>query len=396
MKYERVLMMVAASSMLVLAGCGSNGIEFNGAQQVEQFPVRKIPVVHYQLPSEVPGPGGVGYVIDETTIINLTGATFVEQGPAGHDLWAMIMSSGPCTDNPTCPPPNTPIPDWPYTHDTYKTPGSGWKGQAVIEAYCLSFQNQWFLRGLDGQPLTAAVMGQAPVQYEGYGFASMPISIHERTQANSPFSQTLGFTPPYAAQQEIGDPATYDANNVPRVATPVNNQVQFQYAGVGAPTGLQAAGWHEKWAENTHIETNAGQLQRCPVPDYFGGGSGIDTGGGVYMKFYSDMWQLVTSGPNAKVSSEDNVLYSYFLAAIGEHVIGYGIGLIDSSFALPGVVNNQEDMMNQAIVFDLSAFVAAGKQFQFVSEDLLRLQDVVNGTFTAPGPKSTLPGPGRP
>ncbi|MBP9890454.1 MAG: hypothetical protein KBG84_01000, partial [Planctomycetes bacterium] len=64
--------------------------------------------------------------------------------------------------------------------------------------------------------------------------------------------------------------------------------------------------------------------------------------------------------------------------------------------ALPGVVNNQEDMMNLAVVFDLSAFVAAGKRFQFVVEDVLRMQDVLNGTFSAPGPKSTLPGPGRP
>ena len=136
MKCERVLMMVAASSMLLLAGCGSDGIVFNGAQQVEQFPVRKTPVVHYQLPSEVPGTGGVGYVIDEQTMINLTGATFVEQGPAGHDLWAMIMSSGPCTDNPTCPPPNTPIADWIYTADNYKTPGPGWKGNRSEGASC--------------------------------------------------------------------------------------------------------------------------------------------------------------------------------------------------------------------------------------------------------------------
>ena len=45
---KRVIMMAAASSMLLLAGCNADGLEFNGAQQVEQFPVRKIPVVHYQ------------------------------------------------------------------------------------------------------------------------------------------------------------------------------------------------------------------------------------------------------------------------------------------------------------------------------------------------------------
>ena len=114
---KRVIMMAAASSMLLLAGCNADGLEFNGAQQVEQFPVRKIPVVHYQLPSEVPGVGGAGFVVDEQTMINLTGATFVEQGPASYGLWGLVMSSGGCTENPTCSTLNT-IPDWhDYTHD---------------------------------------------------------------------------------------------------------------------------------------------------------------------------------------------------------------------------------------------------------------------------------------
>lgn len=381
--------------MLLLAGCNADGLEFNGAQQVEQFPVRKTPVVHYQLPSEVPAAGGAGYVVDEQTMINLTGATFVEQGPAGHDLWAMTMSSGVCTDNPS---PLCSIIDWVWAHTDSQqggaiAHGAAWKGPAVIEAYVLSFQNQWFLRGLDGQPLVPAVAGQAPVKYEGYDFASMAISIHESAQAVSPFS-----TASSPSQQEIGDPATVDANNIPRIATPVNNVVQFQWNGATAnpPPGLQAVGWHELPAENTHIETNRGIMTRVPVPDYFGGGSGIDTGGGVYMQRFVAMWEQITGGTSSLISRDDNVLYSYYLAVIGNHVIGYGIGLVDSSFASPGAINDQEDIMNQSVALDLSALVAAGKQFQFVTEDLLRMQDVVNGTFSAPGPKSTLPGPGRP
>lgn len=408
---KRIAFLLAAGGMLLLSGCGSDGIVFNGQAQIEQFPVRKIPVVHYQLPSEVPVTGGgAGFVLDETTMIALTGATFTQLGPAGFDLWAMSLTSTPCTDNDgACgPPPALNIDDLEYAFTNYKTPGPGWKGFPVVEAYTLSFQNQWFLRGVDGTALTSAVPGQAPVIYEGRGFGSMPISIHEIAQATG-FSQTLSFGTPYAAQQEIGDPLTFDAFNVPRVATPVNNIVEFQWGGNGTPSGLLAAGWHEPPATNTHIESNLFSLQSCPAPDYFGGGSGINTDGGVYLKAFVDMWLLATgaaTGTQGSISPDDTLICSYYLAAIGCHVIGYGIGLVDSSFAVPGVVNNQDDIMNLAVVFDLSAFIAAGKQFQFVVEDLERMQQVSGSTtiggvttqhsFMSPGPKSTLPGPGRP
>lgn len=394
---KRIAWMLAATTMFALSGC-SGGIEFNGAAQVEQFPVRKIPVVHYVLPSEVAAQGG-GYVVDENTMIALTSASFTEQGPAGFDLWTHMMQSAPCTDNPTC---NTsaPIPDWVYMFQTGSVGNmggvTGFKTSDTVMAYIMSFENQWFLRNLDSNPLPPPTAGQPPVTYEGRGFSSMPISFTEDANAVSPVSQTLGFTPPYASQQEIGDPATYDARSVPRVQTPVNNYIQFQYNGVGAPAGLLAAGWHEPPATNTHIETNRLQMTVVPVPDYFGSGSGITTGGGVYTKRFIDMWLQVTTGPSSTLQPGDTVIFCYYLATIASHIVGYGIGLVDSSFAVPGVVNNQDDIMNLAVVFDLSAMIAAGKQFQFVVEDLMRMQDIVNGTYAAPGPLSTLPGPGRP
>jgi hypothetical protein len=48
--------------------------------------------------------------------------------------------------------------------------------------------------------------------------------------------------------------------------------------------------------------------------------------------------------------------------------------------------------MNLSVILDMTAFIAAGKEFNFVVEDLLRMQDTVNGDFNNPGPKSTLPG----
>jgi hypothetical protein len=48
--------------------------------------------------------------------------------------------------------------------------------------------------------------------------------------------------------------------------------------------------------------------------------------------------------------------------------------------------------MNQSVVLDLTAFIAAGKEFQFVLEDLVRMQDVSAGDWMNPGPLSTLPG----
>ena len=407
---KRVALLLAGGIVGLLAGCGSDGIVFNGVQQVEQFPVRKTPIVHYNLPSEVIDPVTGDASVDVTTFLNITSASFIEQSSPGHDLWAMNMFVG-CTDNPTCSTP-APIPDWIYTHDIYKTPGGGWPDPAVhqapfpqpapaantyIAAWTLSIQNQWFLRDVDGSALTAAVPGNPPVTYESVQFSSMAISIHEVAQAASPFSPLTQQNPAVFDQQEttVNNPPGTGANGVVRVNPPVNNLLEWQYNGVGAPQGLLAASWRESPSENRHIETSFGVLQGCPVPDYFGGGGPIDTGGGVYMQRFSDNWQQTTGGTGSTISPDDGVIYSYYLAIIGNHLIGYGVGLVDSAFALPGVINNQEDIMNISVVFDMTAFIAAGKEFNFVVEDLLRMQDTVNGDFANPGPLSTLPGTDR-
>ncbi|MCA8913132.1 MAG: hypothetical protein KDB82_15635 [Planctomycetes bacterium] len=390
---------------------------FNGVKQVEQFPVRKTPIVHYNLPSEVIDPVTGDASIDVNTFTGLLWNAFPELPAPGNDLWAMNMFNG-CTDNPTCPTP-APVPDWHYTHDIYKSPGGGWPDPSVttaaapppgppttsgpeayefIATWTLSLQNQWFLRDVNGAVLTAAVPGNAPVQYESVEFASMPISIHEVSAITVyPVSPLLSASPPVAAQQETtaNTPPGTGSNNIVRVNPPMHNILEWQYDGVGAPAGLLAAAWHESPAENTHIETNIGTLQGVPVPDYFGGGGPIDAGGGVYMKRFSDNWQQTTAGTGSTISIDDGVTYSYYLAAIGNHLIGYGVGLVDSAFALPGVVNNQEDLMNISVIFDMTAFIASGKEFQFVVEDLLRMQDTVNGDWMNPGPQSTLPGSDR-
>jgi len=404
---KRIAGIFAAGTLALLAGCGSDGIVFNGQKQVEQFPVRKTPIVHYNLPSEVTDPITGVTSLDVTTLPTVPTA-FTELPQPGNDRWAMNML-GACSDNPTCRTP-TEVPDWPYTHDGYKTPGAGWPHPSVnttvqpaniyLAAWVLSLQNQWFLRGADGSALVPVVAGDPPVRYESLEFSSMAISIHE-VAAASGFSPLLAANPPAAAQQEVGDPLTVGANNVQRIAVPVNNVMSYGFDGNGAPSGLLAAGWRESPAQNIKIETDLSsqpgangfiRLVGVPVPDYFGGGGPIDCGGGVYMKRFVDNWVQTTSGTASTINVNDGVTYSYYLAAVGNHIIGYGVGLIDSAFALPGVVNNQEDLMNISVIFDMTAFIAAGKKFQFVAEDLLRMQDTVNGTFAAPGILSTLPG----
>ncbi len=408
---KRIVGLFAAGTLTLLAGCGSDGIVFNGQKQVEQFPVRKTPIVHYNLPSEVPD-AITGLLAVDVTLLptDPSAATFPQRTSPGHDLWAMNMF-GACSDNPTCRTPAE-VPDWPYTHDSYKTPGAGWPHPSIntappnppanvyLGAWVLSLQNQWFLRDVNGSPLSSVIPTEPPVRYESLSFSSMAISIHEVSAATG-YTPLLGASPPSAPQQEVGDPLTVGANNVQRIAVPVNNVMSYGFNGNGAPAGLLAAGWREAPAQNISIETDLSsfpgsdvyiRLVGVPVPDYFGGGGPIDCGGGVYMQRFVDNWVQTTSGTASTINVNDGIQYSYYLAAVGNHIIGYGVGLIDSAFALPGVVNNQEDLMNISVIFDMTAFIAAGKKFQFVAEDLLRMQDTVNGTFTTPGPLSTLPG----
>ncbi|MCB9893888.1 MAG: hypothetical protein H6839_05545 [Planctomycetes bacterium] len=399
MKRVAVLMTLG---VVLLAGCGSGGIEFNGVRQVEQFPIRKTPIVHYNLPSEVIDPitGNADVDVAAFNSINLQVTDFVEQATPGHDLWAMAMMDL-CTDNPTCP--VAPVEDWTYTLTSYKTPGPSWPDPTVtgtginpilyIAAWTLSLQHQWFLREVNGSAIVPAVVGQPPVRYESVEFSSMAISIIEGAQIVTPFSPlytNLGVS----AQQEAipAGPAGTGSNGVEQIIVPATNVIDYGYNGLGAPQGLLAVSWQEAPAENKHIEMSIGSLQGVPVPCYFGGGGTIQAGGGVYHKRFSDNWQQTTSGTNSTIDFDDGVNYSYYLACVGNHLIGYGIGLIDSAYALPGAVNNQEDIMNLSVVLDMTAFIAAGKEFQFVVEDLLRMQDTVNGDFMNPGILSTLPG----
>ncbi|MHC4840974.1 MAG: hypothetical protein ACYTDT_08490 [Planctomycetota bacterium] len=392
---------IAIGTFLLLMGCSSDGIVFNGVKQVQQFPVRKTPIVHYNLPSEVIDPVTGDASVDFATIQNLTTASFAELAAPGHDLWPIFQNSnGDCTDNPTCATP-APVPDWIYTLLSDLSPGGNWphplvaaQGQTAgldfISAWSISFQNQWFFRDVDGAVLTPAVVGQAPVQYESVQFSSHAISLHEVVNMTVPKS---GLAAP--AQREAIDAAAtpaVGANGELQINTPASNIVNFIYGGSGAPAGLTAAGMQEASGVNIHVEDAYGVVNSMPVPDYFGAGGTILAGGGVYHGDFMQQWLATTSGTASVISRDDGVIYSYYLGAISAHLVGYGVGLVDSSFALPGAVNDQESIMNLSIVLDLTAFIAAGKEMNFVVEDHLRMQDTVNGDFMAPGPLSTLPG----
>jgi hypothetical protein len=275
-----------------------------------------------------------------------------------------------------------------------------------IGGWIMSIMHQWFLRDPLGAEIPAPPNGQPPVPIESVGFSSMLVSIHEWAAITSSSSSLLTSTPPAGAQQATGDPGT-GPNGKPRVQPPINNVISFTYGGdTLAPIGLLGMGWQEKWAVNDHIETNASSrpnsnaritMNGVPVPDYFGGGSVPSTasgGGGLFTKRFIDAWWQTTDG-NPVVPIDDGLVFSYYAAVVGCHLMGYGVGLIDSSFTSPGVITNQEDIMAQSAILDMTAFIAAEKEFQFVTEDLMRMQDVVNGDWTNPGPLSTLPGSHR-
>jgi hypothetical protein len=419
---KRVAVMFAVGTFALLLGCSSDGIEFNGQADVQQFPVRTTPIQHYQLPSEIIDQVSNDASLDASFYTAIDDTTFNELG-VGYDLWGMVMTSYQCADNPTCRTLGE-VPDWQYmfnggyaaaglSGNIVWPPGGAWPHPLIqvggtsdhmIAGWIMSVMNQWYLRGVDGTDLPQGPQGQAPVQIESLEFSSMKISIHEVAAGASGFSPLLNNVPPAGAQQETGDPGT-GANGKPRVQPPINNVISWTYGGdTLAPVGLLGMGWHEEWAVNRHIETNVSAIGNTvvimngvPVPDYFGGGSVPSTtsgGGGVFTKRYIDAWWQTTDG-NPVVPIDNGLVFSYYAAVIGCHVSGYGIGLVDSAFASPGVLNDQEDIMVQSAVLDMTAFIAAEKEFQFVTEDLQRMQDVVNGDWSAPGPLSTLPGTHR-
>jgi len=405
-----VALMMAVGVAGLLAGCGDGGIEFNGLKDVKQFPVRETPIVHYNLPSEVTDPVTGDHSVDVTqfTTINLQYTDFTEQASPGHDLWCMSMYAGlpgkawpGWTDNPTMPP-GPPIADrldWEYALVTTKVPGANWPdatvtstgipGHEYIAAWTLSLQNQWFLREVNGSAIVPAVVGNPPVTYEGVQFSSMKISIVEGTVGTTNVSL---LTVPAQREAITVGPTLPGVNGVEQIVVPASNAVDYAYNGQGAPAGLLGASWQEPPAQNIFIEYSVSPLQGVPAPPYFAGGGPILAGGGVYHRRFSAQWQQTTSGVTSLININDGVQYSYYLAVVGNHLIGYGLGLLDSSFALPGVIDNQEDIMSQSVVLDMTAFISAGKEFNFVKEDLLRMQDVANGDFMVPGPLSTLPG----
>jgi len=422
---NRIAAISAGGVLAILAGCpASDGIVFNGVRQVEQFPIRKTPINHLELEGETETSPGSGVYFMDVQKLPVDPLGFSVLPFPGHDWWAMDMLSpgggfanpAICSDNPTCRTLGQ-IPDWWFTCDIWKAPGPGWPNPNVttdatnpankfIAAWVLSIQNQWFLRAPNGAAVAPPGPGEAPWTIESGSFSSLHISLHETGVTTVPDDYTPSLTgnPPIGPQQEVGDPLTIGANNVRRIVVPVNNVVSYGFDGNGAPAGLLAAAWRESPGENVKIETNLSafpttntfmQSVGVPVPDYFGGGGPITCGGGVYHGRFSTQWTDTTAGTSSTISQNDGVIYSYYLATVGNHLIGYGLGLMDSAFALPGVISNQEDIMNISVILDMTAFIAAGKQFQFVLEDILRMQDSVNGTFQDPGPKSTLPGKDR-
>lgn len=416
-------MMFAAGTFALLAGCGSDGIEFNGQAQVEQFPVRTVPIDHYQLPSEDIDPVTGKALLIASYYANIDMNTFPELVSPGHDLWGMFMDTYQCADNPTCRTPAE-VPDWVYMFDGGYTaagvtgnivwpPGGSWphpqlqgpggSSRIRIAGWIMSLMHQHFLREVDGTEIPQPSPNEAPVRIESLNFGSMPISIHEVINGSN-FSNLPFNTPPGAAAQETGDPATTGANGNQRIQTPVNNILAWTYDGNNAPAGLLGMTWHEAPAQNIHIETNLAAVGNAivimpgvPVPDYHGGGSipsSASGGGGVFTRRVIDRWWQTTDG-NANIAIDDGVLFSYYASVVGCHLVGYGLGLLSSSFAKADVIDDQEDIMALSVILDISAFIASEKEFQFTPEDLVRMQDVVNGDWQNPGPKSTLPGRDR-
>lgn len=413
----------AAGTFALLAGCGSDGIEFNGQAQVEQFPIRTTPILHYQLPSEELDPVTDKWNLVPSFYANIDMTTFTELVSPGHDLWAMVMESYQCSDNPTCRTPAE-VPDWPFMFDggyvaagvtgnVVWPPGGSWphpqlqvggSSRIVIGGWIMSIMHQHFLREVDGTEIQQPGPNDPPVTIESFEFASMPISIHEAAFGGSGFSALIGNTPPGAAAQETGNPATTGANGNQRIQPPVNNLLAWTFDGNNSPPGLLGMAWHEEPAQNIHIETNIGAVGNAfvimpgvPVPDYFGGGSIPSTAsgaGGVYTRRVIDRWWQTTDG-NANVDIDNGLLFSYYASLVGCHLMGYGVGLLSSSFAKEDIINRQEDIMTLSVILDLSAFIAAEKEFQFTPEDLVRMQDVVNGDWQNPGSRSTLPGRDR-
>lgn len=407
---KRLAALSMFGAMALMAGCNAGGIEFNGQQGVNQINIIG-PIPHYNLPVEITlneqnpttselwlGDKNNVYTLP-TSYTGLTPGAFIQRTPTAggytYDIWSLSFG-GASTDNPTSST-TSPVDDWVYL---FSNPGatSGIDGAALaaqntaspdengIAAWVLSFCNQYYLRGVDGTELAPAVAGQPPVSYAGYGFASLDISIENYSATNPVQPSSLGSS----VQQEIGDPTKTASNGYPYVLAATANVLHFQYNGGTtsntAPSGLTSGGWSETRGENRYVELNFGWSDVVPYFDRAGeDGMGL----GVYSWRYTDKW---ISAHSNYYDQLDGTHYCYFLAVVASHVIGQGVGVGSSGFTQE---LDQVFIMAQNANQDVSAFLAAGAQFEHRVGDLLLMQDVVNGTYSAPGSNSTLPGGGR-
>lgn len=356
---------VFTGTFCLLSGCGSDGVVIGSSSGPG---VRTTPITHYALPSD----DAAGFV--DTALITGTPS---ELG-AGNDLWALWFDEGESLDN------GSGTNDWEEALTTVLSPGGTWPGQALVQTWTLSIANQHFFRDVDGSALAGTIT------YEGNSYTSHPVSIvDEGAQATAGFVQDFAAAGSmYLAGEQneiISGTATIGTgvNGYTQVQGPISNIVNFAYdGGTGSPGGsVLGVCFVESFGQNTHIESNVGLVSSVPNP-ISGSAAITGTEGGILMKRFVDRWKLVAAG-NAAIPVDDGSLFSYYLAAVTAHVIGNGVGLSNSTFSLPiGVVSDQDDIMNRRVILDMSALIAAGKQFQFVSSD----HTVLN---------TTLPGPNR-
>ncbi len=371
---KRLAFIIFTGTFFVLSGCGDDGVIIGNPGGPT---VRTTPIPHYVLPSD----SAAGFV-DATLITGTPG----ELG-AGNDLWALWFDEGTSTDNASVAVP--PLTDWEEALTTDLTPGAAWPGPGTagvpptprsnVARWTLSVVNQHFFRDVDGSALAGTIT------YEGLDFTSHPISIVDEIGQG-----TAGFVAggsPYGIgeQNELIDAAATvgtGSNNYTQINISTSNIVNFAYdGGTGNPGGsILGVCFVEAFGQNSHIESNVGRVTTVPNP-IAAGAPITNTDAGILVKRFVGRWLQVTAA-NAGIDQDDGALFAYYMAAVAAHVIGNGVGLANSTFALPiGTVSNQDDIMNRNVVLDMSALIVAGKQFQFVSTDHFRMKTTLPGQF---------------
>lgn len=388
MKY--LAFIVFSGTFILLSGCGADGVVIGDPGGPT---VRTTPIPHYILPSD----NALGFI--NVSLIPLTPP--VELGP-GHDLWALWFDEGQSSDNPSVAiPPATdweealttgwiapggttptgpPGPTWPWFGATPPPPPPlPGPARTDVQTWVLSIVNQHFFRDVDGSALPGTII------YESVPFTSHLISIVDERTQTTPGFVTGGSPYGIGEQNQLIDPAATVGtgnNGYTQVLGPVSNIVNFAYdGGNGNPVGsIIGVCFVEAFGINAHIESNVGRVATVPHP-IVGGTAITDTDAGILVRRFVDLWVQVAFS-NGAVDQDDGGLFAYYLAVIAAHVIGNGVGLANSTFALPiGTISNQDDIMNRSVVLDMSALIAAGKQFQFVSTDHFTLASTLPGQF---------------